>query len=246
MSPGTRTFLRSRGKRPYSGARGWAPSDAHAGGTDVAGNSLPFLGLGPTGRFGPDGPSPRPINPTRRSWGRRSWGQLFFHSFPRSALGTSFPEALLRVIIPRGTGVRYPGTRSGRVRSENGGWGVSVVPSLLRGGRGTVAFLGVSGTLGAPDGVKGHPMLQERVSVPTEKIEAFCRKWRIVEFALFGSVLRDDFRPDSDVDVLVTFDPSAPWSLWDHARRPVGSTPATGAGRGMMRLSLGSVAGADS
>ena len=90
-----------------------------------------------------------------------------------------------------------------------------MVPSLLRGGRGTVAFLGVSGTLGAPDGVKGHPMLQERVSVPTEKIEAFCRKWRIVEFALFGSVLRDDFRPDSDVDVLVTFEPSAPWSLWD-------------------------------
>ncbi|MBI4642385.1 MAG: nucleotidyltransferase family protein [Deltaproteobacteria bacterium] len=43
--------------------------------------------------------------------------------------------------------------------------------------------------------------------IPLEKIEAFCRKWKIKEFALFGSVLRDDFRPDSDVDVLVTFEP---------------------------------------
>jgi uncharacterized protein len=44
------------------------------------------------------------------------------------------------------------------------------------------------------------------VEVPQEQIEAFCRKWKIREFALFGSVLRDDFRPDSDVDVLVEFD----------------------------------------
>lgn len=48
-----------------------------------------------------------------------------------------------------------------------------------------------------------------------DRIAAFCQKWRIVEFALFGSVLRDDFRPDSDVDVLVTFEEGAPWSLWD-------------------------------
>jgi predicted nucleotidyltransferase len=44
------------------------------------------------------------------------------------------------------------------------------------------------------------------VDVPQEQIEAFCRKWKIREFALFGSVLRDDFRPDSDVDVLVEFE----------------------------------------
>jgi predicted nucleotidyltransferase len=43
--------------------------------------------------------------------------------------------------------------------------------------------------------------------VDRERIIAFCRKWRIVELALFGSVLRDDFRKDSDVDVLVTFGP---------------------------------------
>lgn len=45
--------------------------------------------------------------------------------------------------------------------------------------------------------------------VPIEKIAEFCRKWQITEFALFGSALRKDFRPDSDVDVLVTFAPGA-------------------------------------
>lgn len=42
-----------------------------------------------------------------------------------------------------------------------------------------------------------------------EQIQQFCNRWQIVEFALFGSVLRDDFRPDSDIDVLVTFAPEA-------------------------------------
>jgi len=36
--------------------------------------------------------------------------------------------------------------------------------------------------------------------------------------ALFGSVLRNDFRPDSDVDVLVSFEPESPWTLWDLSR----------------------------
>jgi hypothetical protein len=43
----------------------------------------------------------------------------------------------------------------------------------------------------------------------------FCRRWRIAELSLFGSVLRPDFRPDSDIDVLVTFSPDAMWSGWD-------------------------------
>ncbi|MBL8136750.1 MAG: nucleotidyltransferase family protein [Acidobacteria bacterium] len=47
-----------------------------------------------------------------------------------------------------------------------------------------------------------------RVPVPTAAIADFCRKWQVTEFALFGSVLRDDFRPDSDVDVLVDFEPA--------------------------------------
>ena len=38
---------------------------------------------------------------------------------------------------------------------------------------------------------------------------------KITEFAFFGSVLREDFLPESDIDVLVTFDPSAQWSLFD-------------------------------
>ena len=53
------------------------------------------------------------------------------------------------------------------------------------------------------------------IEIPRERIIEFCRNWRITEFALFGSVLRPDFRPDSDIDVLITFDPQAPWSLWD-------------------------------
>jgi hypothetical protein len=53
------------------------------------------------------------------------------------------------------------------------------------------------------------------IDIDREKIAEFCRKWRITEFSLFGSVLRDDFRPDSDVDVMVSFDPQARWSLFD-------------------------------
>jgi predicted nucleotidyltransferase len=56
-----------------------------------------------------------------------------------------------------------------------------------------------------------------QIDVPMEQVEAFCRRWKITELAFFGSVLRDDFRPDSDVDVLVTFEPDARWSLLDLA-----------------------------
>ena len=53
------------------------------------------------------------------------------------------------------------------------------------------------------------------IYIPEEIIAAFCRRWKVVELALFGSVLREDFRPDSDIDVLITFQPDAPWSLYD-------------------------------
>ena len=52
-----------------------------------------------------------------------------------------------------------------------------------------------------------------QILVPQEAIAAFCKKWRIVEFDLFGSVLRDDFRPDSDVDIMVVFEPDARWDF---------------------------------
>jgi len=54
-----------------------------------------------------------------------------------------------------------------------------------------------------------------QIEVPQDKIAEFSRKWKITELALFGSVLRDDFRPDSDVDVLVEFSEEADHSLFD-------------------------------
>ena len=50
-----------------------------------------------------------------------------------------------------------------------------------------------------------------QIDVPKERIAAFCRKWKIAELALFSSVLREDFRLDSDVDVLVTFSHDSDW-----------------------------------
>ncbi len=55
----------------------------------------------------------------------------------------------------------------------------------------------------------------KNIEIPTEQIADFCQRWKIREFALFGSVLRDDFRPESDIDVLVTFDPNAHTTLFD-------------------------------
>ena len=55
-----------------------------------------------------------------------------------------------------------------------------------------------------------------KLKIPQDQIADFCRRWQITEFAIFGSALRDDFRPDSDIDVLVTFAPKADWSLLDH------------------------------
>jgi uncharacterized protein len=56
---------------------------------------------------------------------------------------------------------------------------------------------------------------QARLPLPLEAIQAFCRKWRVEELAVFGSVLREDFSPKSDIDVLVTFRPDAGLSLFD-------------------------------
>jgi uncharacterized protein len=55
-------------------------------------------------------------------------------------------------------------------------------------------------------------------AVPDSEIARFCQRWHIRELALFGSVLRSDFGPDSDVDVLVTFSPEADWGLFDHVQ----------------------------
>lgn len=58
-------------------------------------------------------------------------------------------------------------------------------------------------------------MKKKGIDFSREKIAEFCRKWEICEFALFGSVLREDFSNDSDIDVLVTFNENAKHTLFD-------------------------------
>ena len=58
----------------------------------------------------------------------------------------------------------------------------------------------------------------DRIAIPSERIAEFCERWGVAELALFGSVVRDDFGPDSDVDVLVSFDPVARRTLFDMVR----------------------------
>ena len=58
-------------------------------------------------------------------------------------------------------------------------------------------------------------MMVSNIDIPSAALADFCRRWQITELALFGSVLREDFRPDSDVDVLVSFAPEARWTLLD-------------------------------
>jgi hypothetical protein len=57
--------------------------------------------------------------------------------------------------------------------------------------------------------VEIQTLLERRLGVSQKAIAEFCQRWHIIEFAVFGSVLRSDFRPDSDIDVLVTFAPKA-------------------------------------
>ena len=54
------------------------------------------------------------------------------------------------------------------------------------------------------------------IALPQEALAEFCQRWKIRELALFGSALRADFRPESDIDLLVTFDGDAPWGLLAH------------------------------
>lgn len=65
--------------------------------------------------------------------------------------------------------------------------------------------------------MSGPDILRERLGVDPEQIAAFCRKWQIRELSLFGSALREDFRPESDVDLLVVFeDPHRDFGPWAH------------------------------
>ena len=54
-----------------------------------------------------------------------------------------------------------------------------------------------------------------RIDTTRDQIAAFCGRWQVTELALFGSVLREDFGPNSDIDVLVRFDRQARHTLLD-------------------------------
>ena len=56
------------------------------------------------------------------------------------------------------------------------------------------------------------------VAIAREQLVAFCQRWKIRELAVFGSVLRADFSPHSDIDLLVTFDEYASWGLFEHVQ----------------------------
>jgi hypothetical protein len=52
--------------------------------------------------------------------------------------------------------------------------------------------------------------------IPKREIAAFCKRWKVVELSLFGSAVRSDFSPDSDIDTLISFSSQSEWSLFDH------------------------------
>lgn len=60
-----------------------------------------------------------------------------------------------------------------------------------------------------------HTPRDIKIDLPLEEIGRFCVKWKITELSVFGSVLRDDFGPDSDLDFLFTIESGAILKLWD-------------------------------
>lgn len=60
--------------------------------------------------------------------------------------------------------------------------------------------------------------IYERLGVTPQDLAALCQRWQIAELFLFGSILREDFRPDSDIDILVTYKPSAKRGLFEKIR----------------------------
>ena len=60
--------------------------------------------------------------------------------------------------------------------------------------------------------------MKTAIALPIDQITKFCQQWQIIELSLFGSILRDDFHADSDIDILVAFAPTAKWGLLDRAQ----------------------------
>ncbi|MGA1475233.1 MAG: nucleotidyltransferase family protein [Prochlorothrix sp.] len=67
----------------------------------------------------------------------------------------------------------------------------------------------------SPPSPEKQQELYQRLGFGPETLTHLCQKWKIQEFALFGSILRQDFRPDSDIDILITFLPNERWDLFD-------------------------------
>ena len=59
-------------------------------------------------------------------------------------------------------------------------------------------------------------MATAQLPIPLKEIAAFCKRWQVTELSLFGSAVRNDFSPDSDIDALVSFSSQSEWGLFDH------------------------------
>ena len=60
-----------------------------------------------------------------------------------------------------------------------------------------------------------NPKIYNRLGISSQQLTQFCQKWQVAELALFGSILRDDFREDSDIDLLVSYQPNAKRGLFE-------------------------------
>jgi len=58
-------------------------------------------------------------------------------------------------------------------------------------------------------------MASKHLTIPLAQLTAFCQRYRVRKLSLFGSALRDDFGPESDIDILVEFEPAARISFFD-------------------------------
>jgi uncharacterized protein len=66
--------------------------------------------------------------------------------------------------------------------------------------------------------IRLNSKLQERLTVTPEELSDFCQRWKVSELALFGSILRDDFHAGSDIDVLISYQPTAKRGLLEGVR----------------------------
>lgn len=72
--------------------------------------------------------------------------------------------------------------------------------------------------------------MNPRMNITDDQLAAFCRRWKIAKAWLFGSVLRDDFRPTSDLDVMIEFSQDASWTLFDLSQMKFELQDLTGRG----------------